>query len=202
MVNEGIDTRKFVPTTKPFSGELGTLCYLGPRKRVYELILAFAEMAPRHAGLRLNIGGSGNKHGDYNDALSSLVRKLDLGDRIRFQGEVSEPWAWHPNMDIFISNSYSEGLQVAPMEAMACGRYTLSHAWDGAEELVPADQIFLTNTELVEKVLAYADLTEGERQRKQEQMRQIACEKFDMQNKIDGLTAANEEIALAPEGVG
>lgn len=202
VVNEGVDTRKFQPVDRSFSGELGTLCYLGPRKRVYELILAFAEMAPRQAGLRLNIGGSGNKHSDYNDALTSLVRKLGLGDRIRFQGDIAEPWTWYPNIDIFISNSYSEGLQVAPMEAMACGRYTLSHAWDGAEELVPAEQLFLTNTELVEKVMAYASLTASEQRRKQEEMRAIACEKFDMHSKIENLTAAVEEMARTPEVVG
>lgn len=195
VIHESVDVRKFRPAYEPFRGELGTLCYLGPRKRVYELVLAFAELGSQARDLRLHIGGGGNKHGDYTDALFSLVKKLNLGDRVVFDGDVSQPWTWYPKVDIFVSNSYSEGLQVAPMEAMASGRYTLSHWWDGAEELLPEQQLYLTNRELQEKILAYAGMDESLRRQKQEEMRLLAEEKFDTRLILSRLTALVEEVA-------
>jgi glycosyltransferase involved in cell wall biosynthesis len=148
---------------------------------VYELVLAFAELEKKRPGLHLHIGGSSNKFSDYNDALHSLVRKLNLQDQVTFYGDVSEPWTWYPKIDVFVSNSYSEGLQVAPMEAMASARYCLSHHWDGAEELLPVDHLFLTDAELQERILAYCDLPEDEKRREQAEMRAIASEKFDLE---------------------
>jgi glycosyltransferase involved in cell wall biosynthesis len=180
VIHESVSTEKFQPVSKPFNGDIGTLCFLSPRKRVYELVLAFAELVQKRDGLRLHIGGSSNKYGDYTDALYSLVQKLELNDKVIFHGGVSEPWKWYPNIDIFVSNSYSEGLQVAPMEAMASARYCLSHHWDGAEELLPVEHLFLTNAEMHAKILAYCDLPEPEKRCEQEKMRSIAIEKFDI----------------------
>lgn len=195
VITESVDVTRFPALIKPFTGDLGTLCYLGPRKRVYELVLAFAELDAQRQGLRLHIGGGGNKHGDYTDALHSLVRKLHLGDRIVFDGDVLQPWTWYPGVDVFISNSYSEGLQVAPMEAMASGRYTLSHHWDGAEELLPPEQLFLTNRELHERILAYAGMDEAQRRQKQIEMRNRAEQKFDTRLILAQLTALVDEVA-------
>jgi glycosyltransferase involved in cell wall biosynthesis len=181
VVNEGISIQNFQPVEKAYSGDIGTLCFLTPRKRVYELILAFAELDRKASGFRLHIGGDSDKFPDYNDAVYSLVRKLGLQDKVRFYGEIKEPQSWYGNIDIFVSNSYSEGLQVAPMEAMASGRYCLSHHWDGAEELLPVENLFLTNSELHSKILAYQDMDEIEKKHQQEKLRSIVCENFDIE---------------------
>lgn len=194
VINESVSTQRFQPVSKPFAGDIGTLCFPTPRKRVYELILAFAELNRRRSGYRLHIGGSSNKFGDYNDALHSLVKKLALEDQVIFYGKVSEPWNWYRNIDIFISNSYSEGLQVAPMEAMASARYCLSHYWDGAEELLPEDHLFLTDSELLAKIFEYADWPEAEKRRQQEEMRRIACEKFDLEQIKEQLRGVIETL--------
>jgi glycosyltransferase involved in cell wall biosynthesis len=100
---------------------------------------------------------------------------------ITFYGHVSDPQSWYKNIDIFVSNSYSEGLQVAPMEAMASGCYCLSHRWEGADELVPEASLYYTNQELQDKLLHYCDLNESEKQKARAHMREIACDRFDLE---------------------
>lgn len=198
VIPESIATDRFQLIQKPFNGDIGTLCYPSPRKRVYELILAYAELSEKRPGFKLHIGGAGNKHPDYNDAIRDLVKKLGLEEQVIFYGEVHEAWNWYQNIDIFISNSYSEGLQVAPMEAMASGRYCLAHHWGGAEELLPAENLFLTNRELEEKIFTYSDLPEAEKQRLQEKMRAIACENFDNELIKNKVRKVVEEVVQEP----
>ena len=109
-----------------------------------------------------------------------LVRRLDLEGNVTFYGNVSETEAWHKRIDIFISNSYSEGLQVSPMEAIGSGCYCLSHGWDGADELLPLGDIYFTDKELINKVLTYADSSSQERLSKREAQLAVVRENFDI----------------------
>jgi glycosyltransferase involved in cell wall biosynthesis len=182
VIPVGVSTDKFRPSPRRFNGDIGILCNLTPRKRVYDLILAFYELSQARSDLHLHIaGGYEDLYKDYFEAMHHLVRRLDLQDRVTFYGNVTETWKWYPKIDIYISNSYSEGMQVAPMEAMSSGCYCLSHQWDGAEELLPAQNLFLTNTELVEKVLRYYDLPETAKLQEKSRLRGIACEQFDIE---------------------
>jgi glycosyltransferase involved in cell wall biosynthesis len=181
VIPEAVSVHRFQPRSKPFAGDIGILCHLKPRKRVYELILAFYELTLERAGLHLHIGGgTAPAFRDYASALKSLVHKLDLGSKVTFHGHVANPHEWYRQIDIFISNGYSEGLQVAPMEAMACGCYTLSHRWDGAEELLPEENLFFTNAQLNSLILKYYDAPEAEREQQQARMRALVREKFNV----------------------
>ena len=165
VVNEAVDPQKYEFRPKPFSGDIGTLCHLTPRKRVYELILTFYELCQQHNGFRLHIGGGRHAaNGDYYYALHDVVRKLNLTDKVIFYGQVDDAWNWYNNVDIFISNSYSEGLQVAPIEAMACGCYVLSHRWAGADELLPDENCYYSDSELKARILDYCALSEEQKQ--------------------------------------
>ena len=184
VIPEAISLENFQSSSKEFRGDLGILCHLTPRKRVYELILAFSELVEQRPGFHLHIGGGEHElHGDYYQAMQVLVRRLNLTDKVTFYGNVTETEAWHNRIDIFISNSYSEGLQVSPMEAIGSGCYCLSHAWDGADELLPVDDIYITDTELINKILIYADNSQQERYLQREAQLTLVRERFDI-NKI------------------
>jgi len=114
-------------------------------------------------------------------ALHRLVSKLGLEDRVIFYDHLPDPAFWLQGIDIFISNSYWEGHQVALVEAMASGCYCLCHFWDGAEEVVPSDQLYGTDMQLQELILEYAALSETERRDRQARMRAIAAERFDIE---------------------
>ena len=172
---------KFTAPAKVYSGDLGILCHLTPRKRVYDLILTFYELAQQRAELKLHIGGGPHPaYLDYHQALHYLVQQLGLEERVIFYGEVMENWKWYHNIDLFISNSYSEGLQVSPMEAMASGCYCLSHYWDGADELLPETNLFYTGQQLQALVLNYCRLPMADKQALRQEMRQWAQDHFDI----------------------
>jgi glycosyltransferase involved in cell wall biosynthesis len=172
VIPEAVSLERFQPFEKPFNGDLGTLCNLIPRKRVYELILAYHELSKRVSGLHLHIGGG--KHDnfvEYYEALLALTRRLGLQNRVTFYGQVTDPPAWYRNLDIFISNSFSEGLQVALCEAMASGIYSLSHWWEGAEEILPPENLYYTEHELLERLEKYLSMPDDEQKILKDQMR-------------------------------
>jgi glycosyltransferase involved in cell wall biosynthesis len=181
MIPEAVSVQRFQPAEKRFGGDIGILCHLRPRKRVYELVLAFYELVQHNPDFRLHLGGGRAQGvGEYEDAVRQLVERLGLSDKVTFYGHVAEPEHWYPRIDVFISNGYSEGLQVSLLEAMASGCYCLSHNWDGAEELLPAGNLYYTNTELVQQLLRQAEKSDAERARDRARMRSIVCDGFDV----------------------
>ena len=181
VIPEAVSVERFRPVPKPFNGDIGILCHMKPRKRVYELVLMFHELLKERHGFHLHIGGGrAAGFGEYYEAVSQLVDRLGLSRQVTFYGHVAKPEDWYPRIDIFISNGYSEGLQVSPMEAMATGCYCLSHQWDGAEELLPAGQLYYTNTELKDLILRYADTTAAEQEAARARMRALVCDRFNV----------------------
>jgi glycosyltransferase involved in cell wall biosynthesis len=108
--------------------------------------------------------------------MQALVASLGLESKVRFYGLVTKPEEWYPEIDIFISNSYSEGLQVSPLEAVASGCYLLSHRWEGVEELLEAENLYYTDSELIDKICSYASLSDAERRSKQEHLQAVVAE--------------------------
>ncbi|MCB0193217.1 MAG: glycosyltransferase family 4 protein [Anaerolineae bacterium] len=181
VINEAVDPNKFHPQTKTFNGDIGTLCHLTPRKRVYELILTFYDLLKQRDDLHLHIGGGEHvAYGDYYYSLHDVVKRLNIQDKVTFYDNVKDTHNWYHKVDIFISNAYSEGLQVAPIEAMASGCYCLAHWWGGADELLPEPYLYYTESQLQEKILHYCDLSSADKQAQKEYMRSIVCEKFDI----------------------
>jgi glycosyltransferase involved in cell wall biosynthesis len=193
----GKSLTRFVPQPHEFSGKLAMMGNILPIKRVYEMLLALAvlrEVDPRYT---LHLAGKPDQEFNnrrYYASVLSLVEKLGLREHVSFYGWV-DPAEWLPEMDIFISNSYWEGQQNALIEAMASGCYCLSHFWDGAEEILPQEYLFTTESSLVEKILAYAGLSEEEKEDRQNQMRAIAIEKCSLQGFVDRYHALLESVS-------
>lgn len=198
VIPEAVSLDRFTRFEKPFTGQIGTLCSLIPRKRVYELILAFAELHRQHSELHLHIGGPEREiFAEYAAALYTLVRQLGLQDAVTFYGRVEDAPAWYRKLDIFVSNSYSEGLQVALLEAMASGIYCLSHAWEGVEELLPLDFQFHTERELITRIEAYLQMPEAQRATKKDQMLSLVAGKSDIQAVVKQVRTVVAEVGAA-----
>lgn len=184
VIHNGVSLERFHPISRYFGGNIGILGNLIPRKRVYDLLLTFRELVLQRNDLHLHIGGGlWPAYEDYYFALQRLVDRLNLRDKVTFYGHIDNPMDWYHMIDIYISNSYSEGLQVSPIEAMASGCYCLIHNWEGADELVPDKYLFYTSNELMAKVLDYCKSSEAEKLEQRNIMRSIACDRFDL-NKI------------------
>ncbi len=202
VIPVGVDLRRFEFCARNFDPaadvNIGILCHLAPRKRVYELILVFSELAQQHPLLHLHIAGAaGAAFRDYEEALYYVVEQLGLQARVTFHGNVKATWDWYPKIDVFVSNSFSEGLQVAPMEAMATGCCVLSHRWHGADELVPLENLYLTDSELAARLAAYLALPPAAKQAAAQAMRQRARDLFDVYDKIPRINRVIDD-AFAP----
>ena len=106
---------------------------------------------------------------------------LQLHDQVLFCGQIADPAAFLAQIDIFISNSYWESQHMALGEAMATGCYCLAHCWEGAGEILPADNLYASEAELRQKIVEYCSQPEEEKRRRQSLMRAIACEQFDIE---------------------
>ena len=181
-VTGAISLEKFTFQPKPYRGDIGTLCHLSPRKRVYELILDFYEVIQKNKNFHLHIGGDPQpEYQDYSVSMQDLVTRLNLEDHVTFYGPVTNTQDWFHDIDIFVSNSYSEGLQVALMEAMASGCYCFSHNWAGVEEQLPPENLFYSGNELQNKILEFAKCPEGEKSKLKAQMRDVV----EKRNNVD-----------------
>jgi glycosyltransferase involved in cell wall biosynthesis len=198
VIPSAVSLRKFAFEPHPVNHRIGTLSHLFSRKRVYELILAFYELTLHgypQATLHI-VGGRKKYYEDYEVALHQLVKKLHLEKCVQFYGHVTDPASWYQNLDIFVSNAYSEGLPAALLEAMACGCYSLTHCWDGVEEVLPDTQIFYTNTELISKMIKYFQTSSTEQQVLQSRMRQIVEERFNLDQTKVQMRNLIEEVAI------
>lgn len=199
VIYNGVDLVRFQPKRQPQTKQLqiGMLSHFHPVKRIYEALFTIAKV--KRAGYQPHLHLAGGKWpGGYFDgyyvAIERLIQKLGLQENVTLYGHVTETAAWLQTMDVFLSNSYWEGQSVALLEAMASGCYCLAHFWDGAEEILPDDCLFGFDDELCDKLIAYAEATSSEQDRRRAQMRQIACEKFDIRRTIQALHDVIESV--------
>ena len=134
VIYPGIDTVGYTPDPSMRSEE-PSFAYLGRLKKykgVHFVIRAFAEMALPNAVLE--IAGAG----DYRPSLEELARSLDLGDRVRFLGRISESeklallrrsWA-------LVFASPKEGWGITNLEAAACATPVVASNSPGIRESV------------------------------------------------------------------
>jgi glycosyltransferase involved in cell wall biosynthesis len=134
VIYPGIDTVSYTPCAAERSAT-PVFAYLGRLKRykgVQHVIAAFA--AVRNPNARLEIAGAG----DYRSALERLAASLDLGDRVRFLGRISEEeklrllrraWA-------LVFASPKEGWGITNLEAAACGTPVVASNSPGIRESV------------------------------------------------------------------
>lgn len=178
VIPEAVNPEKFFYEPRFFKKNIGILGHLTPRKRVYELILAFEELELYKRGYLLHIGGGAHpRFLDYYDAVINLPSRLGIEKSVIFYGHIQNAVDFHKKIEIFVSNSYSEGLQVSPMEAIVSGCYCFAHHWPGAEELLPKENLFYTDEEFEQKILKFESLPDHEKQACQYQLRSQLLEK-------------------------
>lgn len=105
------------------------------RKRVANLVLAFAEIAPRRPEAMLLLVGGGR---GYEARLRGLVAELGIADRVVFTGSVSParvPY-YLSLVDVFCLLSSYEGMPMALLEAMQLGKAVIATNGYGMRDLL------------------------------------------------------------------
>lgn len=194
VIHNGCALDRFVYTDeKKFTFTLGMLNTITPIKRIYEIVLMLHSLVHQGYPATLRIAGNPDYDGRYFAAITRITEMLDLQNRIFFDGFIHNTPAWLKDIDIFISNSYWEGQQTALIEALATGCYCLAHCWNGADEMLPLDNLYTTENELIKKVISYSKLSESERKTLRREMRTRAETEFDINNTKQGIAKLIEE---------
>jgi len=182
VIYNGISLEKYqCPGPQEFHFNIGMLCNILPIKRIYEVVIVIASLKSQGFDPHLRIAGKPVNDFRYPAAITGLVERLDLEDNVTFDGYVTDVPSWLQNIDILISNSYWEGQPVSLLEGMASSCYCLSHHWEGAEEILPKENLYISETELQDKIIEYKDFSSEEKLEKQASLRDIAINKFDIE---------------------
>jgi len=118
-----------LPEGVPVIGLVGRLDHWGKGHK--ELFEAMATLMERHPVQALIVGG-----GRRIDEVRQLAAGLGLADAVHFLGERPDVPDLLNAMDIFVLPSYSEGLSLALLEAMAAGKPVVATAVGGTPEVV------------------------------------------------------------------
>lgn len=130
---------------KPYILAVGTL---EPRKNLPTLLRAFAKIKDDIDHQLVLVGPEGWLTG----TLKSTLDELNLGDRVRLTGFVSdaELGGWYSGADLYVFPSFYEGFGLPTIEAMRCGAPVLASDNSAFPEvvgdagvLIPADDVDL-----------------------------------------------------------
>ncbi|MET8830168.1 glycosyltransferase [Streptomyces sp. NPDC004610] len=137
VVPNGVDTGRFSPgpTSRaallpglgpdtPLVVCVGRLCR---QKGQDDLLTAWESVRRRLPGARLVLVGDG----------PDRARLEARGGPVLFAGAVADPVPWYRAADLVVLPSRWEGMALAPLEAMACGRPVVVTEVNGAREALP-----------------------------------------------------------------
>ena len=122
-----------LPEQVPVIGLVGRLDHWGKGHK--ELFTAMAQIRARHPVHALIVGG-----GRRIDEVKALAASLGLGVEVHFLGSRQDVPDLLNAMDIFVLPSYSEGVSLALLEAMAAGLPVIATAVGGLPEVVADGQ--------------------------------------------------------------
>lgn len=140
-IHNGVDTGRFqVIRTEPHHPTVSFVGRIDPLKDLATLIAAMAIVREQVPEAQLRIFGpvpDGNE--PYRDTLTDLIDQQGLGSHVTFEGPVSSAVPALEAGHVIALSSISEGLPYTVIEAMMCGRATVSTDVGGVSEVVGAD---------------------------------------------------------------
>ncbi|MFF3319100.1 GT4 family glycosyltransferase PelF [Streptomyces sp. NPDC003035] len=201
-VYNGVDPHAF-PHAGP-EPEVPTLSWCGridPIKDLETLIRAYAICRAELPELRLRLFGpvpAGNE--DYRTRLEKLAAELGVTDGIAFEGRVSDVAGAYGAGSVVVLSSISEGFPFSLIEAMSCGRATVSTDVGGVREAVGDTGLVVPPREPAVLAAAVTELLrDGERRAELgRRARQRVVDRFTLHRSVDGFRRIYRELAGQP----
>ncbi|MEU9864555.1 GT4 family glycosyltransferase PelF [Streptomyces sp. NPDC047971] len=201
-VYNGVDPHAF-----PYAGpepETPTLSWCGridPIKDLETLIRAYAICRAELPELRLRLFGpvpAGNE--DYRTRLEKLAAELGVTDGLTFEGRVSDVAGAYAAGSVVALSSISEGFPFSLIEAMSCGRATVSTDVGGVREAVGDTGLVVPPREPAVLAAAMTELLrDGERRAELgRRARQRVVDRFTLHRSVDGFRQIYRELAGEP----
>ena len=201
-VYNGVDPRAF-----PFAEaepEVPTLSWAGridPIKDLETLVRAYAIARAELPELRLRLFGPVPAGGeDYRTRLEKLAAELGVTDGVTFEGRISDVARAYAAGNVVMLSSISEGFPFSLIEAMSCGRATVSTDVGGVREAVGDTGIVVPPREPAVMAAAVTDLLrDGERRAELgRRARQRVVDRFTLHRSVDGFRRIYRELAGRP----
>ncbi|MEU5365907.1 GT4 family glycosyltransferase PelF [Streptomyces sp. NPDC005925] len=200
-VYNGVDPAAFPPAgPEPADPVLSWAGRVDPIKDLETLIHAFALVRARVPAARLRLFGGTPRGGEaYRDRCEALAAELGHADAVTFEGRVEDIKDAYAAGSIVMLSSISEGFPFTLIEAMSCGRATVSTDVGGVREAVgdtglvvpPRDPAAMADAAL--RLLADAGL----RRRMGEAARLRVIEQFTLRQTIDTFRSIYLELSLS-----
>jgi len=180
-VPNGVNLDKFEFTNRQRGKNIAFLANLRMVKNPAFVLQCMQKLHYIDPAYRLFFGGS------FQDMvleqyLRHMVKALDLGDSVFFDGWQDDISSWLADKHYIVSTSIIESQGMGLLEAMACGLKPVIHNFPGAEDIYPSEFLFNISEEFCEQILC--DKYEPQRYRK------FVEEKYSLKaqlNKINGI---------------
>lgn len=147
-IPNGIDLERFLEIRSPDSQHpvstkrdmgcaaktqvVGLVSRLIPHKGVKTFLLAIFSLGRMGFTPQVIIAGDG----PFRDELEAFAAELGLGDQVRFLGFIEDMVSFYSALDVFVLSSFSEGMPLSVIEAMASGVPVVATRTGGVEEVV------------------------------------------------------------------
>lgn len=194
VIYNGIDTAQFAIARAPAHWArphtvLGCVARLSREKNHATLLEAVGHLVVGGLDVHLELAGGG----PLRDDLRKAAQELGIEDRVRFLGMVKNVPQFLKRCHVFVLPSFSEGLPLSVIEAMASGLPVVATSVGGLPELVREGETgFLVSprssrvlAEALGKVLSSPDLC----YRMGEEGQRVAVRSFDVSRMADSYAA-------------
>ncbi|WP_086850446.1 GT4 family glycosyltransferase PelF [Streptomyces coeruleofuscus] len=202
-VYNGVDPAAF-PHAGPEPG-VPTLSWCGridPIKDLETLIRAYAMVRAEIPATRLRLFGPVPPGGEaYRTRLEKLAAELGVTDGLTFEGRITEVWRAYAAGHLVMLSSISEGFPFSIIEAMSCGRTTVSTDVGGVREAVGDTGLVVPPREPEKMAAAALTLLKDDERRLElgRLSRQRVIDRFTLRRSVDAFRTIYKELAGGDE---
>ena len=202
-VYNGVDPHAF-PHAGP-EPDVPTLTWCGrvdPIKDLETLLQAYALVRAELPDTRLRLFGPVPPGGEaYATRLAKLAAELGVTDGVTFEGRITEVWRAYAAGHVVMLSSISEGFPFSLIEAMSCGRTTVSTDVGGVREAVGDTGLVVPPREPEKMAAAALTLLKDHERRLRlgELSRQRVIDRFTLRRSVDNFRTIYQELAGLPE---
>lgn len=146
---------------------IGFLGNLEPHKGLHILISALGKVDEKLRGgdWELRVGGEVTDP-RYKESLEGLLKRLEIGEKVKFLGWVEDVPGFLRELDLFVLPSFTEGLPRAVMEAMAEGVVVIGSNVGGIPEVIGDAGVLVPPGDVDALACAILHLAEDEERRR------------------------------------
>ncbi|MEU1042467.1 GT4 family glycosyltransferase PelF [Streptomyces sp. NPDC005551] len=198
-VYNGVDPAAFPPAgPEPDAPTLSWAGRVDPIKDLETLIRAFALVRAQLPDARLRLFGGTPRGGEaYRERCEALATQLGHGEAVTFEGRVDDIKDAYAAGNVVMLSSISEGFPFTLIEAMSCGRATVSTDVGGVREAVGDTGLVVAPRDPAAMAAAALDLL-GDRERRRalgEAARLRVIEQFTLRQTVDTFRAIYLELS-------